>query len=148
MDSDDCIELEHSVETTCVKFDSLSDKLVKDGKTAILTTSKWGLNIDRFRCDPIVINLILKKKKFNREGRDNIKTNKYNEEDEIFNDNINKDIAFYCGNEYNFCNYHENFWPDCLKVHWIPVGTFFIINNCGDNGESIITVQEDLWTKA
>jgi hypothetical protein len=43
MNYDNYIELEHSVETTCVKFNSLSDKLVKDGKTAILTISKWDL---------------------------------------------------------------------------------------------------------
>ncbi len=140
MDSDD--DTKYSFETTNVKFKQLTDKLVKDGKTAILTNSKWGLNIEMFRCDPVIINLILEKKKFNREGD-------IDGEVEIFNDNVNKKIVAYCGDEYNFGIYrHENFWPNCLTVHWIPVNTFFRVSHCGDDGESIITIQEDTWTKA
>ena len=135
-----------------VKFKQLGDKLVKDGKTAILTNSKWGLDIDLFRYDPMIIKLVLDKKKFKRSDCKDCTfsdRNKYNDDVDIFNNNINKQIIDYCTTKYNLTVFsHETFWPDCLTVHWIPVNTFFTIAHCGDNGESIITIQDCIWNRA
>ena len=136
-----------NIELVGVKFTSLTDKLVKDGKTAILTTDKWGLNIDIFRCDPIIITLLLDIKEYKRNGNIN-EIKKYNEDVDVFNDNIYKQIIEYCNTKYTYTSMYDDIWSYNLKVNWIQTGTFFTITNCGDNGESIITVQTNHWIKA
>ncbi len=138
-----------ATETATVKFEPLIDKFVKDGKTAVLTTSSWGTNIDMFRCDPNIINLMLEFKKYKR-GHDITKEDeKYNDDAATFNKNINDKIIKYCHATYDYTKHTMiKFNFENLKIHWIPVGTFFRITHCGDNGESIITVQQEYWTKA
>lgn len=142
--------MENNVENAIVNFTPLTNKLVKDGKTAVLINSSWGISIEMFRYDPVVIGLILDKKKYKKNGDADEAAEKYNNEVDIFNDNINDKIVKYCHIKYDYQRYRSNNinWPNSLTVDWVPTGTFFMITNCGDNGESIITVQQDHWTKA
>ncbi len=42
----------------------------------------------------------------------------------------------------------KKIWYHSLRIKWIPLGTFFSIERCADNGEYIVTVQDNIWTQA
>lgn len=140
------------IETIDIKFNNLTDDiLVKDGKTAVLTSSKqWDINsIDAFRFNPKIIGLILEKKKFmgNLRNNENLKIKKYNDDANIFNEIINKQIMEYCKTKYNYNSHGIHSWPKYLKVNWLQKNTFFVVTYDRVYGESILTIQDSHWTK-
>jgi hypothetical protein len=107
-----------------VKYTKIDDKLIKDGKMALLITSSYHVRIDENRFNPTLIEMILQ-----------------NSSDETIEKYVNDmtHTSLYILNK-NFARK--------VQVVWIPVGTLFRIERCADDGEFIVTVQDDVWNMA
>jgi hypothetical protein len=89
---------------------------------ALLITDSYDCNPDEYRYDPVLIGMILQKCS-------------------------SKEIHNYA-KQAGIRDHTKKYWLKCLMITWLPVGTFFTITRCGDNGESIVTVQLDTWEQA
>ena len=97
-----------------------ANKLIKDGKVAVLLSHSWHCSPNSYRYDPVLIEMILK-------------------------DAPEEELTKYAHKV--GISTHDESWCH-LKVQWVPVGTFFRIERCGDNGEFIVTVQNHKWEQA
>jgi hypothetical protein len=66
-----------NMENVVVKFEKINEKYIKDGKVAVLLTRSYHVSIlEEHRCNPVLIDLFLKKqynedlKKYVSAGRD------------------------------------------------------------------------------
>ncbi len=116
--------MEKIVTNVPIKYTEIDDKLVKDGKMALMITESYGMILDEIRYNPTIINMVLQNAS----------------DDAIFN-SIAKLVHPILLDRYK--NFRRR-----VAVVWIPVGTLFRIERCADDGEFIVTVQNDTWNMA
>jgi hypothetical protein len=108
-----------------------TSKLVKDNRVALLLTDSYHTHVDEFRYDPTIITMVL-------ENRDDEEITKYIQDH--FGQNYRGIRIGSYGNVEHFKNR--------VRVKWLPIGTLFKIKRCADDGESLVTVQYDMWNMA
>lgn len=107
-----------------VKYTEIDNKLVKDGKMALMITHSYHVRLEEIRYDPVLIDMILQ-------------DSSNNEIENYLNDITHNHIP----------DRYKNF-KGRVQIVWIPLGTLFMIERCADNGEFIVTVQNDVWEMA